>query len=205
LLSQAKAFCFNVAQESTLIGRSEINSLLKIKVVKRPFKPIATSRIRKKKFGDRYWFVSASPLSDRAYEKIKNKVEKTTTEISRSENIEEDDIGFLRWRVKTEFSMNAIEGDQVILKFSNESRTRSDIYPPSSILKKEVVDGFTYFYHDARNSEERKIPWTKFQLAVRNLNIEKQITTRTKTISVDDMVKLKALWNGKRYSKISSK
>lgn len=194
LISQAKAFCHILTEESILLTRKEIDLLLKIEIVKRPFKPTTKSKARQKKFGNRYWFISASPLTDRAYDKIKDNVEVTTSSISKRENIDEEHISFLRWRAKTEFSETAKEGDQIILKFNNETKTRSYIYPPSTILEKQVVNGFIYFYHDNRNSEETKIPWTKFQTFVKNIELEKSITTRTKIISEADINKLKLLW-----------
>lgn len=194
LISQAKAFCHNLTEESNLLSEKDIQTLLKIEVVKRPFKPTTNSKIRQKKFGNQYWFVSAFPLKEKAYDKIKDNVEKTTTSISKTTKIDEDDISFLRWRAKTEFSETAKEGDQIILRFNNSDKTRSYIYPPSTILKKQVVDGFTYFYHDNRNSEESKISWTKFQAFLKTIVLEKNITTRSKTILENDVKKLKPLW-----------
>jgi hypothetical protein len=194
LISQAKAFCHNLTEESTLLGEKDIQTLLKIEVVKRPFKPTTNSKIRLKKFGNQYWFISAFPLKERTYDKIKDNVEKTTTSISKTTKIDEDDISFLRWRAKTEFSETAKEGDQIILRFNNSDKTRSYIYPPSTILKKQVVDGFTYFYHDNRGSEESKISWTKFQAFLKTIVLEKNITTRSKTILENDVKKLKPLW-----------
>ncbi len=194
LISQAKAFCHNLTEESTLLNEKDIQTLLKIEVVKRPFKPTTNSKIRQKKFGNQYWFVSAFPLKERTYDKIKDNVEKTTTSISKTTKIDEDDISFLRWRAKTEFSDTAKEGDQIILRFNNSDKTRSYIYPPSTILKKQVVDGFTYFYHDNRGSEESKISWTKFQAFLKTIVLEKNITTRSKTILENDVKKLKPLW-----------
>ena len=194
LISQAKAFCHNLTEESTLLNERDIQTLLKIEVVKRPFKPTTNSKIRKKKFGNQYWFVSAIPLKERTYDKIKDNVEKTTTSISKTTKIDEDDISFLRWRANTEFSDTAKEGDQIIIRYNNSDKTRSYIYPPSTILKKQVVDGFTYFYHDDRGSEESKISWTKFQAFLKTIVLEKNITTRSKTILENDIKKLKPLW-----------
>jgi hypothetical protein len=194
LISQAKAFCHNLTEESSLLSEKDIKTLLKIEVVKRPFKPTTNSKIRQKKFGNQYWFVSAFPLKERTYDKIKVNVEKTTTSISKTTKIDENDISFLRWRAKTEFSETAKEGDQIILRFNNSDKTRSYIYPPSTILKKQVVDGFTYFYHDNRGSEQSKISWTKFQAFLKTIVLEKNITTRSKTILENDVKKLKSLW-----------
>jgi len=194
LISQAKAFCHNLTEESTLLNRKDIQSLLKIEVVKRPSKPMASSKIREKKFGNKYWFVSASPLKERDYDKIKDNIEEATTSISKTTKIDEDDIGYLIWRAKTEFSETAKEGDQIVLRFINSDKTRTYIYPPSTILKKEVLDGITYFYHDDRGSEESKVSWTKFQAYLKTIDLEKNITTRSKTILENDIKKLKPLW-----------
>lgn len=197
LIAQAKAFCHSLLEESTLMNEEAIRALLKIKVVKRPFKTITKSKTRQKKFGNRYWFVSATSLTDRTYDKIKEKVEEATASISKTTKIEEEHISFLRWKAKTEFSTTAKEGDQIIVKFNNADNKRSYIYPPSAILKKEVIDGFTYFYHDDRDAEEGKISWSKFQSLIKTIALEKNITTRTKTISENDISKLKAIWNGR--------
>lgn len=194
LLSQAKAFCYNLTEESTVLTRQDIDTLLKIEVVKRPFKPTEKSKTRQKKFGDKYWFISASALSERTYNKIKDNVESTTTKIAERENIDEDNISFLRWRTKTEFSDTAKEGDQIILKFNNDDKTRSYIYPPSTILEKQIIDGFVYFYHDDRHSGKNKIGWTKFKAFIKSIELDKPITTRTKVISKADIEKLKPLW-----------
>jgi len=194
LLSQAKAFCYNLTKESILLTRPEIDALLKIKVVKKPSKPTAKSKTRQKIFGNRCWFVSCCPLKERTYNKIKDTVGKAKSIISNRENIDEDNIGFLRLRRNTEFTDTAKEGDLIILKFNNESKTRSHIYPPSTILQKQIVDGFTYFYHDVTDSEEREIPWTKFQKIMKGLKLEKSISIRTKIISENDLNKLKPHW-----------
>lgn len=194
LISQAKAFCHNLTEESTILNEKDIQELLKIEVVKRPFKPTTKSKIRQKKFGNQYWFVSAYPLKERTYVKIKDNVENTKNTISKATKIDEHDISFLRWRAKTEFCENAKEGDQIIIKFNNAEKTRSYIYKPRTILKKELVDGITFFYYDNRGSEESKVSWTKFQTFVKSVNLEKKITTRCKTILDNDIKKIKPLW-----------
>jgi hypothetical protein len=193
LISQAKAFCHNLIEESNAITRVDIESLLEIKVLRRGFKPTGKSKTRNKKFGNLYWFISLFPIKERAYNKIKDRVEKTTRVISKREKIDEDEIGFIKWRINTEFGKTAKEGDQVIIKYNNENKTRSDIYPPSTILKKEIVDGFAYFYHDDRNANESKTPWTKFKQIAKNLDLEKAISNRTKIISEMDVQLLKSI------------
>lgn len=194
LLSQAKAFLHNLKEESLLLGRKEIDALLEIKVVKRPFRPAIKSKTRFKQFGNRYWFISLFEINDKAYDKIRDRVEKTSNLISQEGDIDQEDIGFIKWSTKTDFSRFAKEGDEIIVKLNNESKTRSYVFPPSTILKKEIVDNFTYFYHDDRNSEENKIPWTKFQELTSKIDLKSAIGKRTKIISDDDISKIRALW-----------
>jgi len=194
LLSQAKAFCYNLVEESTRLTRNDIEALLKIEVVKRPHKPTTKSKTRQKKFGNKYWFISASALGERTYNKIKDTVESTTAQIAERENIDEENISFLRWRTKTEFSDTAKEGDQIILKFNNDDKTRSYVYPPSTILERQVKNGFVYFYHDDRNSGKNKVGWTRFKNFIKEIQLDKPISTRTKIISETDIKKLKPLW-----------
>lgn len=194
LLSQAKAFCYNLVEESTRLTKNDIEALLKIEVVKRPHKPTTKSKTRQKKFGNKYWFISASALGERTYNKIKDTVESTTAEIAERENIDEENIRFLRWRTKTEFSDAAKEGDQIILKFNNDDKTRSYVYPPSTILERQVKNGFVYFYHDYRNSGKNKVGWTRFKNFIKDIQLDKPISTRTKIISETDIKKLKPLW-----------
>lgn len=198
LIAQAEAFCYNLLQESHPLNEKDIRTLLKIKVEKRVFNPVTKSKTRQKKFGNRYWFISASLLRERTYDKIKDIVEETTISISKSKKINEANISFLRWRGETEFTKNAKEGDQIILKFNNEDKTRSYIYPPSVILKKEVDNGFTYFYHEDKNAEQRKISWTKFQSKIKNIELEKNITGRATSLSESDIQKIKSVWNNKK-------
>lgn len=195
LLSQANAFYHNLIKESIPLTREKIDLLLNIKVVKRPFKTTVKSKIRQKEFGNNYWYISVFPLKDRTFNKIKETVEMTTNSISKQENINEEDIGFLRWPTKTEFSILAKEGDQLILIDNNESKTRKYIFPPSTILRKQAVNDFTYFYYDNTRSEGKKISWTKLQAFIKDIELEKNISTRTKLISENDVNKLKPLWH----------
>lgn len=194
LISQAKAFSHNLIQESTLLNEKSISQLLEIKVVRQPFKNKGKSKVRSIKFGDQCWFIPSFELSERAYDKVRGIVEKTTKEVSKKNNIAEDEIDFLRWKGESKFSKIAKEGDQIILRLNNKDKTRSYVYPPSTILKKEVADGYTYIYHDSRNAEKQKMSWTKFQAFLKNLNLGKTISNRTVVVLKDDFEKLITVW-----------
>jgi hypothetical protein len=192
LLRQAKAFCFNLRNESGLLTQVDIDELLKIKVVKRPHKPFSKSKTRGKTFGNTCWYLSAYPLKERTYEKIRDKVEGTAELIAKRENIHEDNIGFIRWSTTSQFGKNAKEGDQIILRFHNESQTQSHIFPPSVILGKEKVNGYYHFHHDVSDAEERKLSWTKFLKISNGLGVD--LGKRSKTVSSEILDKLNLVW-----------
>jgi hypothetical protein len=189
LISQAKSFCHNLIRESELLTREKIAKLLRIKVVKRPFKPSKKSKTRNKKFGNAYWFIQVFPIKDKAFEKLREIVEKTSKVISKKEGIDEDDIGFIQWPAKTQFSKDIKEGDQIVIKWTNSEKTRCFVYSPSTILRKDRDSKFIQLYHDDSNSDLDKISWTQFKK-----KIKFKLPSRTRTLTDNEVEELKDLW-----------
>jgi hypothetical protein len=195
LMSQVKAFCYSLMEESHALSRKGINSLLKIEVSKQFIKPKMRSKTRRKIFGDKYWFISALTLEDSVYEKIRKTIEIATTELSLRDNILEEHIVFLRWKLKTTFSKTVKEGDQIIVKYTNANKTRTYIYPPSTILKKQVKDGFVYlYYYENEYSEKNRINWTRFTSLIEGMELKHLLNNRSKTISEIEISKLRTFW-----------
>lgn len=191
-LSQARAFLHNLVKESRELSEQDIKSLLRIKVVPRPRKVFKKSKTRRKVFGNTYWMVTASELSDRVYNTIQDHVETTKTRIATQKQIEEDNIHFLRWRPTTTFGANAKEGDQVIVRYKEGKRVY--VYPPSTILRRESKDGYVYFYHDGSEVEDKKVSWTIFLNSSKRLPLRKPITTRSRSIGDEDVKHLHSIW-----------
>src|SRR6266542_2833820 len=96
LLSNAQAFFHNLIKESILLTEYDMDDLLKIKVIKRPYKPTIKSRTRRLKFGNRYWIISTHELSDRIDSREREFIEKAKNVISRSEKIKKGNINYVR-------------------------------------------------------------------------------------------------------------
>lgn len=196
LLSQTKSFCHILIEEEEtfLLTREHISDLLKIKVVKQPFKPTAKSRTFKERFGKRYWYVPLDSLSDRAYEKIRVKTEGTKKEVATATKISKDYIGTIYWKGKTTFTSLAREGDQIMMNWRNENKTRRYIFPFSTILRIDKENDETMFYYDnTTEGDERSL--SKFLSMIKDLDLEKSLDKpRTKELSAKDATKLKALW-----------
>lgn len=194
LISQTKAFCHNLIEESIKLTKQSIDELKKIPVIKRGSKPPSKSKVRRMKFGNSHWIVPIVELSNNLYNPVRFHVEKTKKNIAETENIKEEQIGYLRCRIKSKFTKNAKIGDQIILIWSNKEKTRRIVYHPATILKIEKDENIIHIYHDDLNSEKKE-SWTKFKLFIKkhSLNI-KTIKPPEKFIPQSDFNKLKLFW-----------
>ena len=94
----------------------------------------------------------------------------------------------------TEFGKTAKVGDQIIIKLKDKNKANPVVYMPLTILEKQIINDYVFFYHDDRNSEETKISWSKFQRIVKKVIPEKLINTRTINISEEDVNKILREW-----------
>ncbi len=196
LLSQVKSFCHNLIEEKGTVAltRKHIDRLLKIEVVKRPFKPGTKSKTRAKKFGSRYWYVSLGDLSDREYKRVEGRIDESKMKVIEKSEYSNDDISSIYFKNSTNFSSLAKEGDQVMMNWHNKSRTRRWVFPFATILRIDRKRGETIIIYDNTGSgEEHSL--TKFISLIQDLDLEKPLDKpRSKEISANDAKKLKALW-----------
>jgi hypothetical protein len=196
LLSQVKSFIHNlmIAKETVTMTRKLLDRLLRIKVVKRKFNPSTKSKIRKKTFGVSYWYVPLEELSDKSYEKVKDKIEAAKKKVIEQTEFTEEDIDSIYFRNRTRFSSLAKEGDQVMMNLRNKNKTRRYVFPFATILLINKGNQDTiYIYDDAKNGEEFAL--TNFLSLIKDLELEKSLDKpRTKELSVRDAMKLKSLW-----------
>ncbi len=195
LLSQARAFLFRLVnhRNTVEITKKELQRISSIEVIRRFTKPITGRKIKNETFGRNTWFITTYEIKPRSYEKIKEKVENTTEKLAKAKSVDQDNIGFIKWRANTEFAKNVKPGDQVIIKGHNASKTRCYISPPSTVLKTEIVNGFNYIYHDDSNAD-KAITATKFQQSIKGLTLRKPISTRTKVLDPEDLSILQTIW-----------
>lgn len=194
LISQSKAFCYNLIQESKELSSKHIEDLKQIEVIKKTFKPTSKSKIRNSVFGKNCWIMPANDLSDKVYETVKERVEKSKKRIAEKENLEEEDIGYLRCRGVSKFTTTVKIGDQIILNWANKGKSRRNVFPPATILRIDKVDKLSHIYYDDSNSE-KLVSWTKFKTFTKDLELElKTDKPRTKILSDIDFKKMKPIW-----------
>lgn len=133
-------------------------------------------------------------MSDKVYETVKERIEKSKKRITEKENLGEDEIGYLRCRGISKFTSTLKIGDQIILIWSNKGKSRRSVFPPATILKIEQDEKLTHIYYDDSKSENQ-VSWTKFKTLTKNLELELQTDKqRTKVISNNDLKKMKPIW-----------
>jgi hypothetical protein len=193
LNSQAKAFIHNLTKESMPITGRTIRELLKIKVLKRHLPTKMKSATRTKEFGSKYWFVPVVPIGERAEAKIKDKVEQATKRISNREKIDPDDISFIQWPSNSVIGKQSKEGDQLVIKWSNKANTRTEVYPPTTILEKEMNGSSVIMYYNDTLSGE-PISWSKFKRSIASMDLRKSFA-KTSSLSEDEMKDMNTLWD----------
>jgi hypothetical protein len=194
LISQSKAFSYNLIQESTELSIQNIHELKQIEVIKRAFKPTSNSKLRSRIFGKSCWIMPTNDLSDKIYETVRERVEKSKKKIEEKGNLKKEEIGYLRHKGVSKFTINVKIGDQIILNWGNKENTRRNVFPPAAILRIEKDEKLTHIYYDDSQSE-KKMSWTKFKTLTKKLELKLQIDKpRTKILSDTDLKKMKLIW-----------
>lgn len=194
LLSQATAFCNNLKNEATLLTRAHLDRILKIKVVKRPFKPSTKSKTRGIQFGNRFWYVPMVTMGNRVYNRMKDRIDHVEKRVIETTELTEDDVSTYYLRKQTRFTEQARVGDQILVNLRNENKTRRNVYPFATLLRIEKENDETLFVYD--NTNNNCFSLSVFTSKVKNLDLEKRLdNVRTKLLSTNDTHKLQTLWN----------
>jgi hypothetical protein len=189
LISQTKAFCHNLIEESDQLTSKEIGSLLKIKVVKRPVKPSNKSKLRTKKFGSRIWVLPISDIKKRISDAEIEFVEDAESELKN------EYISYIRMKGKSSFRSMAKEGDQFIKIWTNDSKSRRYIYPLNTVLLVQRNKNWTRYYYDETKTEGKKTAWSKFLSIIDRLGLERNISKFSfREISNSDAKKLSTIF-----------
>ncbi len=193
-IAQAKAFCHNLALESNPLEKEEINVLLKIKVKRTGRRPGKSTKTRRKQFGNGAWFITIGPLSEKQYETYREKDEQVSDQLSSEFGIDEDDIGFITWPIKSEFAKASKPGDILLVKFNNKSNTRSEVLPPSALLRKESHGRTMLLWYD-RSDFKKEMSWTDFRKALNKLDLNRISFRRTSKLGEQELEELNQIWS----------
>lgn len=169
-ISNAQAFFFKLSEEANEIDKDYLNELLNIKVVSNERVNERRSKSRGIEFGKSIWVVGVTPLSDKIYENESKQIGLAKNKVSEIHDIEEDDIGFIRFTGNKKIRQNSKIGDLVIEISSNKKRTKSVVREASPILEVEQQLNCTRIYFDNRDLKE--MGFTKFNKELEKTQIK---------------------------------
>lgn len=196
LLSQSLVFCDSLMQKSKLLEDKDIDELLKIKVIKRPFpKGVGGSRPTQPK-GKSYWIVNVQDLKKSIELKEQKFVSKIENELNNESGIEKDDLVYIRMTGNSSFRYCAKEGDNVMQIFKHKDKTIT-VHPFDTILRVQKNPNWTRFYYDDSINENEGKNWKEFQKSLSVLKISNIHKNSIKRLSEIDANKLNALFSSR--------
>ncbi len=193
LMSQTSAFCFNLIDESILLSKSKIDNLLKIKVAKRPFKKITKSKTRRMNFGNCYWIINVTEMSDKM-DKIEVEYTKNIVkEISKNQKIYADNVNHIRFTGTRPFRTLGKEGDQILMIWEDKNK-KTHVYPFNTILRVQKIKECTRFFYDTSKTEGKEISWAKFLSKVKGVDLNRIGKFSNRELSKGEAETLRRLW-----------
>lgn len=196
LVSQAKAFCYNLLTEkdSVLLSRDHIDRLLKIKVVRRNVKPVPKTSVRKKSFGNKYWYIKLFEMSDREYNRVKDKIEVSEQKVIAKQEVNPDDISSAFFKKVSSFSSSVKMGDQILINWQNNAKTRRYIYPFATVLSVDRNESETVLVYE-NSGVDYRYTLSQFTTFIKALDLKKPFgLPRGKQVLKEDAVTLKKNW-----------
>ena len=193
-ISQAKAFVYGFNHKNKPLTESELDTLLKIKVIKRPNTGGRTRRKKNYDFGNGFWIMRTNPMRNSLFEKEKQFVTPVQAEVAAANGVEEDEINHIRLSGKSRIKREVKIGDILFQIELNDLKTRINVYPPVTILRVQHRKEWSRIYHE-NNLDHEKIPWSTFEKSLPHLNLDRKILKGTcRSLSNDEYLSLCTIW-----------
>lgn len=196
LISQAKSFIYKLQNESIKLTTNDIVELLKIEVIKRPTRPKSDKKpkTRETNFGNSYWFLNITELKERKYKEIKPRLDKSVQRVANKTELDEDDLNTIYFKKETQLTKKFKEGDQILMNWANQNKTRNYFYPFTTILGIEKVGEELILVYDDRK-EDKRLSKSNFQKVFNNTTFDKMNKLdRAKKIDKNDAEKIMHFW-----------
>lgn len=198
VVSQARSFIYQFAQEAESPTKDRIKQLCKIKVARQKI-PLGTRRKTFVASGDTTWVVSKVDLDERKYANEQRDVEQAQRKLATS--YPKADPTWIRWTGKSRFRNQTKNGDRFIVHTRETTRgTPYEVHPPSTLLEKQDQGKWTRFYYDPELSRPKKtLSWKAFRDLLKVAGVHKKLEKNTTaSLSFQEAMELECLWPRKR-------
>ena len=196
LVSQAKSFIYQLAENSTPIDAATLQALAKIKVIRRGW-AVGKQRTTRKVStpGGTTWIMCVHELAEDAFPKEQKLVQRAESEIKKLNPKVEP--CWIRFAGSARIRTKAHNGDVLIVATAQKSNgVPHEVEPPTSLLKKQDAGRWTRFYYDSDLSAPLKtISWNKFQRLLKLAGVRIRVgKNSTRAISVSEALELQRIW-----------
>jgi hypothetical protein len=196
LVSQAKSFIYQLAENSTPIDAAMLQVLTKIKVIRRGW-AVGKQRTAKKVsiLGGTTWITCVHELAEDAFPKEQKLVQKAESEVKKLHPKAEP--CWIRFAGSARIRTKAHNGDMLIVATAQKSNgVPHEVEPPTSLLKKQDAGRWTRFYYDSDLSAPLEtISWNQFQKLLKSVGVRADIgKNSTRAISVSETLELQRIW-----------
>jgi len=196
LISQSFVFCDSLIQKSKILEEKDIDELLKIKVIRRPFPNGSGGPRPAQPKGNSYWIVNVHNLNESVAEKEQNYVTKVANELKNRSGIGINDLGYIRMLGKSSFRRDAREGDMFMQIFKHNDKSIT-VYSFNTILRVQKNPNWTRLYYDNSINDEHGKSWYHFEKDLAKLNITNITKNSIRKLSEIDANKLNSLFSSR--------
>lgn len=196
LISQSLAFCDSLMQKSKVLENKDIDELLKIEVIRRPFPSGGGGSRPSQPKGNSFWIVNVHELKESIEKKEHNFVNKIENELNKESGIEKDDLSYIRMTGNSSVRKYAREGDMVMQIFKHKDKTIT-VHPFETILRVQKKQNWTRFYYDDSINQDEEKSWKDFLKSLTILQIANITKNSIRKLSEIDADKLNSLFSSR--------
>jgi len=193
LKSQTRTFCHALLYKQKCINKTDLNRILKIKVVRKPLIFSGFKFRPKQPQGNRYWIAG---LEEYVLNKVDQKfVDEECNYIHDKEKINVENINWIRVTRPSQFREKAIAGDQVLQVYTDKEK-KTSVLPFSTVLRTYNRKNHKLLFIDESKNDGHEIKWAIFESKLKMLDLEGRAITKnsTREISENDAILLSTLF-----------
>jgi hypothetical protein len=168
-----------LVKQSSQLDEKQIAQLCKIKVIRRGGWNGARPKRRKTriaKLGNRTWIVGVRELKHDPRPEEQQLIDRATRSLQERLDIADDDLSWIRWRVRGRFARECRAGDLLIQVWrSSEAKRPSAVFKAVPVLLKQPTKQWTRFYVSEPSGRAPEITWGRFQRLLKEAGHSRQV------------------------------
>jgi hypothetical protein len=195
LVRQAQSFVFQLAKQSVQLDARALDKLVKIKVERRFFAGVGSTRKRIAAKGKTTWIAMVHGIRDSVWEKESRRL--SAAERSIAKTMPAADPIPLRFLGKLPIRKHSENGDTLIVGWSKRRGSIPlNVQPPSALLHKQEGDRSTLLYYDPELSRPLlPVRWGEFKRLLKRAGVTAEVKSSSiRVLTADESAELQRIW-----------